>query len=65
MRRWIYAAAGATKAHNSTDRIIYDTTTHKLYFDDDGNKRGGHAAGQFAALSSSSGTLAYNDFTIV
>ena len=30
-----YAAAGATKAHDADDRIVYDTTTHKLCFDDD------------------------------
>ena len=60
-----YAAAGAVKAHDVDDRIIYNTTTHKLYFDDDGNKAGGHAAVQFALLSSPSGTLAYNDFTII
>ena len=30
-----YAAAGAT-AHDATDRIVYDSSTGKVYYDDDG-----------------------------
>jgi Ca2+-binding RTX toxin-like protein len=57
-----YAAAGATKAHDKTDRVIYDTNTGKLYYDDDG--KGGHAAVQFAMLSTKP-TLDHGDFAIV
>ncbi|MEO7224083.1 MAG: calcium-binding protein, partial [Devosia sp.] len=46
-----YAKAQAVKAHDADDRIIYDTSTGKLYYDDDGNKAGGHAAVHFATLS--------------
>lgn len=60
-----YAHSGATKAHDSSDRIIYDTSTGKLYYDDDGNKSGGHAAVQFAALDHPTGTISYSDFDII
>lgn len=35
-----YAAAGATTGHDATDRIIYDTTTGNVYYDDDGSAGG-------------------------
>ena len=44
-----YAAAGATNAHDSSDRVIYDTTSGILYYDKDG--LGGSAAVQIAQLS--------------
>jgi Ca2+-binding RTX toxin-like protein len=31
-----YAADGATAAHDSTDRLVYDTLSGKLYYDPDG-----------------------------
>ena len=43
-----YAAAGAHSAHDASDRIIYDTTTGKLFYDADGI--GGAAAVLFATL---------------
>lgn len=43
-----YAAAGATEAHDASDRIVYDTSTGALYFDADGV--GGQAAVQFAVV---------------
>jgi Ca2+-binding RTX toxin-like protein len=57
-----YAKAGATKAHDGNDRIIYDKATGKLYYDDDG--KGGHAAVLFAKLSGHP-TLDAGDFAIV
>ncbi len=57
-----YAAAGATKGHDASDRIIYDTKSGKLYYDDDG--KGGHAAVQFATLSGHP-VLSFGDFSIV
>ena len=57
-----YARAGATKAHDGNDRIIYDKGTGKLFFDEDGS--GGHAAVHFATLSNKP-TLAHGDFMIV
>lgn len=59
-----YAAAGATRAHDRDDRIVYDTRTGKLYYDDDGNKAGGHAAVLFATLSNKP-PLDHGDFAIV
>lgn len=59
-----YAAAGATKAHDATDRLIYNTTTGILYYDADG--LGGAAAVQVAQLGASTHpTLAYGDLMII
>lgn len=59
-----WAAAGATKAHDPTDRIVYDMTSRKVYFDIDGDLVGGKAAIAFAVLT---GNATYNhlDFAIV
>ena len=43
-----YAAAGATSAQDTTDRIVYNTSTGQLYYDADGV--GGAAAIAFAQL---------------
>ncbi len=59
----VYAKAGATKAHDRDDRIIYNTKTGKLYFDQDGSK-GGHDAIHFATLSTKP-LLDAGDFLIV
>jgi Ca2+-binding RTX toxin-like protein len=59
-----FAAAGATKAHDKDDRIIYDKQSGKLFYDDDGNKAGGHAAIHFATLANKP-VLDHGDFTIV
>jgi VCBS repeat-containing protein len=53
---------GATKARDASDRIVYDTTTGKLYFDSDG--RGGEAAVHFATLEGAP-KLDAGDFLIV
>jgi Ca2+-binding RTX toxin-like protein len=57
-----YAAAGATSAHDSTDRIVYNTTTGALFYDADG--AGGAAAVQFAVLDNHA-ALTNADFVIV
>ncbi len=57
-----WADKGATKAHDRNDRIIYDTKSGKLYYDDDG--KGGHAAVHFATLSGKP-VLDVGDFAIV
>jgi len=59
-----YAAAGATKAHDATDRVIYNTTTGVLYYDADG--LGGTAAVQIALLGASTHpALVYGDLQII
>ncbi|WP_263626427.1 FG-GAP-like repeat-containing protein [Novosphingobium percolationis] len=59
-----YAAAGATKAHDASNRLIYNTTTGILYYDADG--LGGAAAVQVAQLGASTHpTLAYGDLQII
>jgi serralysin len=60
----VYAKSGAVKAHDSDDRVIYDTATGRLYYDADGNKAGGVAAINFAILSSKP-LLDAGDFAIV
>jgi Ca2+-binding RTX toxin-like protein len=59
-----YAKAGATKAHDLNDRIIYNTTTGALLLDVDGNKSGGKAALLFATLANKP-VLDSADFLIV
>jgi hypothetical protein len=57
-----YAAPGATAAHDKSDRVVYDETTGRLYFDDDGP--GGHVALLVATLASHA-SLSADDFIIV
>jgi Ca2+-binding RTX toxin-like protein len=59
-----FAKKGAAKAHDRDDRIIYDTKTGKLYYDDDGSKKGGHDAVHFATLGNKP-LLDAGDFNIV
>ena len=56
-----YAAAGATSAHDATDRVIYDTATGTLWYDADGT-----GAGAAIAIAQLSGhpDLAFSDILI-
>jgi Ca2+-binding RTX toxin-like protein len=59
-----YAAAGATKAQDAADRIIYNTTTGVLYYDSDG--LGGAAAVQVALLGiATHPSLTFSDLQII
>jgi Ca2+-binding RTX toxin-like protein len=58
----LYAAAGATAAHDADDVIIYNKTTGALFYDPDG--QGGLASIQFAKLGSGPNTLGIGDFEI-
>jgi uncharacterized delta-60 repeat protein len=59
-----YAHKNATKAHDKDDRIIYDTKSGKLLFDDDGSKKGGHDAVLIAILDKHPG-IDFTDFIVV
>lgn len=59
-----FAKKGALKAHDRGDRILYDTKSGKLFYDDDGNKKNGHEAVHFATLITKP-TLDHGDFVIV
>lgn len=56
-----YAAAGATKGHLETDRVIYNTSTGALYYDADGSGAG--KAVQIAVLDSHP-AMVYSDVLI-
>jgi len=59
-----YAAAGATAAHDATDRVIHNTTTGAIFYDADGI--GGRDAVLFATMNTPTPTiLAAADFMIV
>jgi serralysin len=58
-----WAKAGAKKAHDADDRIIYNSTTGNLYYDPDG-RPGSKVAILFATLSNTP-TLDHGDFLIV
>jgi VCBS repeat-containing protein len=62
--REFYAKKGAVEAHDKNDRIIYDKKTGNLYYDDDGNKVGGHDAVLFATLSTKP-LIDAGDFAVV
>lgn len=59
-----YSKAGAAQAFDRSDRIIYDPKSGKLFYDDDGSKRGGHDAVHFATLAGHP-KLDFGDFDIV
>jgi Ca2+-binding RTX toxin-like protein len=57
-----YARAGASEAHDTSDHIIYDTSTGRLYYDADA--LGGRAAIHFATLAGRP-TLGVADFEMI
>lgn len=57
-----YGAAGATKAHDKTDHIIYDTLTGRLYYDADGK---GGSGGALIATLEGKPALSWDDFALV
>jgi serralysin len=57
-----YAASGAIKAYDASDRIVYNTATGDLYYDADG--LGGASAIMFATLRGKP-TLSAADFEVI
>ena len=57
-----FAAAGANAGHDTDDRLIYNTSTGQLYYDDDGS--GAHAA-QLVATLEGAPTLAATDIAVI
>ncbi len=57
-----YRHSGATRAHDASDRIVYDSHAGRLYYDEDG--KGGHAAVLLATLSGHP-KLDASDFLII
>jgi Ca2+-binding RTX toxin-like protein len=56
-----YAADGATAAHDETDRVIYDSSSGRLYYDPDGT---GEAPTLIMATLRGAPDLAATDFTV-
>jgi serralysin len=59
-----FHASVSGKAHDASDRIVYETDTGKLFYDADGNKAGGAVGIQFAVLTGHP-TLTHADFVVV
>jgi Ca2+-binding RTX toxin-like protein len=57
-----HAAAGATAAHDASDRVIYNTTTGELYHDADGT---GSAGASLVATLQGAPSLAATDIEVV
>lgn len=57
-----HAASGATSAHDSSDRLVYDSGLGNLYYDPDG--RGGSAS-QIVATLESAPSLSASDITVI
>lgn len=57
-----FAAAGAAAGHDADDRLIFNTSTGQLYYDDDGS--GTHAA-QLVATLQAGATIAATDIHVV
>jgi len=57
-----FAAAGASAGHDASDRLIYNTSTGQLYYDDDGS--GTHAA-QLVGTLQGAPTLAAADISVI
>ena len=57
-----YAASGASSGHDASDRVIYDTSAGRLYYDADGN---GAAAPQLIATLDWRPLVAATDITVV
>ena len=53
-----FAGAGATSGHDADDRIIFNTTTHQLFYDADGS---GSGAAQLIATLSNGANIAATD----
>jgi Ca2+-binding RTX toxin-like protein len=57
-----FAGSGAAGGHDGDDRVVYDTSTGQLYYDDDGS--GAHAAQLIATLHGAP-TLAAAEISVV
>jgi Ca2+-binding RTX toxin-like protein len=57
-----FAGPGATEGHDSTDRVVYNTTTGDLYYDPDGS---GEATAQIIATLQGHPTIAATDISII
>jgi Ca2+-binding RTX toxin-like protein len=57
-----FAGAGAAAGHDADDRVIYNTSTGQLYYDDDGS--GAHAAQLLVTLQAGA-ALAATDISVI
>jgi Ca2+-binding RTX toxin-like protein len=57
-----FAGAGANAGHDVNDRVVYNTSTGQLYYDDDGS--GAHAA-QLVATLQAGAVVAATDISVI
>jgi Ca2+-binding RTX toxin-like protein len=57
-----FAAAGAASGHDADDRVVYNTSTGQLYYDDDGS--GAHAA-QLVLTLQAGAALTATDISVI
>jgi Ca2+-binding RTX toxin-like protein len=57
-----FAGAGAGGGHDADDRVVYNTSTGQLYYDDDGS--GAHAA-QLVATLQAGAVVAATDISVI
>lgn len=57
-----FAGAGANAGHDADDRVVYNTSTGQLYYDDDGS--GAHAA-QLVATLQAGAVVAATDISVI
>jgi len=60
-----FTSANPPKAHDATDRIVYDRKDGSLWYDADGNKAHGLAPVKFAVLDTHPANIDVTDFLVV